>query len=78
VDFPKPKSDEHYFTHLQEKILKLIYENSGISQKKIASHMGISRQVASYHLTKMEQLDMIKKEQKGRESRYFTTENYAA
>lgn len=74
VDFPKPKKGEHYFTHLQEKILRLIKENSGISQKRIASSTGISRQVASYHLTKMEQIGVIRKELVGRHNRYYVSE----
>ncbi|UCE74327.1 MAG: right-handed parallel beta-helix repeat-containing protein, partial [Methanomassiliicoccales archaeon] len=78
VDFPKPKTKEHYFTAIQEKILRIVKENSGISQKNIASSTGISRQVASYHLTKMEQIGVIIKEVEGRESRYYPSENYCA
>ena len=78
VEFPKPKTDEHYFTKIQEKILGVIKENSGISQKRIASSAGISRQVASYHLTKMEQIGVIKKELEGRESRYYHSGNCSA
>jgi predicted transcriptional regulator len=71
MSYPKSKGNEHHFSNLQEKILGIIKENSGISQKKLASEMGISRQVAGYHLTKMEKEGVIAKEVVGRESRYF-------
>ncbi len=78
VDFPKHKTGEHYFTILQEKILGIIKENSGISQKRIANSTGISRQVASYHLKIMEQVGAIKKEIVGRERKYYPSENSSA
>jgi parallel beta-helix repeat protein len=71
VGFPKQNTDRHYFTTIQEKILSIVKDNSGISQKKVASKMGISRQVAGYHLTKMEQQGAIVKELVGRENRYY-------
>jgi predicted transcriptional regulator len=71
VDFPKPKSNQHYLSDAQEKIFGVVEENSGITQKKVASSIGISRQVASYHLTKMEQNGVIKKEIVGRNARYY-------
>jgi predicted transcriptional regulator len=73
VDFPKPESNHHYLSNTQEKILGVVEDNSGITQKKIASFVGISRQVASYHLTKMEQQGVINKEIEGRESKYYTS-----
>jgi predicted transcriptional regulator len=72
VDFPKLQIEEYYLTDTEEKILNVIEKNSGISQKMVASKMGISRQVAGYHLAKMEQIEVIKKEIVGRESRYYT------
>jgi predicted transcriptional regulator len=75
ADIPKSKGGEHYFSDIQEKILGVVKRNSGISQKRIASSIGISRQVAGYHLTKMEQEGVIEKEVVGRESRYYTSES---
>lgn len=77
VDFPKPKTGEHHFNDTQEKILEIIEENSGISQKKVATSVGISRQVAGYHLTKMEQKGVLKKEVVGRETKYYASEKYS-
>ncbi|UCG68597.1 MAG: PKD domain-containing protein [Thermoplasmata archaeon] len=71
VDFPKLKIEEYYLSDTEEKILGIIEKKSGISQKEVATQMGISRQVAGYHLAKMEQIDVIKKEIVGRESRYY-------
>jgi predicted transcriptional regulator len=77
VNYPKSKDNEHFFSNLQEKILGTIKENSGISQKKVASQIGISRQVAGYHLTIMEQEGVIKKEVVGRETKYYPSERYS-
>jgi parallel beta-helix repeat protein len=77
VGYPKREDGEHPFSVIQEKILNIVKSNSGISQKKLASEMGISRQVAGYHLTKMEKEGVIAKEVVGRESRYFPSENYS-
>jgi predicted transcriptional regulator len=63
---------------IQEKILGVIRKNSGIGQKNIASEMGISRQVAGYHLTKMERRGLIDKKMEGREARYYSSENQVA
>jgi PKD repeat protein len=72
MDYPKSEDNGHYLSSLQEKILVVVKENSGISQKKVASKIGISRQVAGYHLALMEQGGLVKKEVVGRESRYHT------
>jgi DNA-binding transcriptional ArsR family regulator len=68
---PKPKSGPHHISDIQDKILGIISNNSGIGQKKIASNIGISRQVAGYHLTIMEQKGIINKKNAGRENRYY-------
>jgi len=75
-DIPRAKSGTPLFSDIQEKILNIIKNNSGIGQKKIAVKMGISRQVASYHLTKMERKGLIDKEVIGRESRYYPSSEY--
>jgi parallel beta-helix repeat protein len=77
ADTPQPKSDSPNFSETQEKILGIIKKNSGIGQKKIASDMGISRQVAEYHLTKMERKGLINKEVEGRETKYYPSENFS-
>jgi predicted transcriptional regulator/PKD repeat protein len=73
-DFPQTDTNGYYFTDTEEKILELIEKNKGITQKKIASGCGTSRQVAKYHLSKMEDVGAIKKEIEGRETRYYVTE----
>jgi parallel beta-helix repeat protein len=72
--YPKSEDGETLLTEIQEKILGIIKKNSGISQKKVASKIGISRQVAGYHLAKLEREGVIEKEMVGRESRYYPSE----
>jgi DNA-binding MarR family transcriptional regulator len=71
VEFPKPKTPIHYFTETQNKILKVLKKASGITQKELAKTIGISRQVAYYHLSKLEQKGLIRKEVFGTQSRYY-------
>ncbi len=77
MEISRPKSRVPHFSEIQEKILGIIKNNSGIGQKRIASSIGISRQVAGYHLTKMERKGLIEKEVIGRESRYYPSEKYS-
>ncbi|UCE39138.1 MAG: right-handed parallel beta-helix repeat-containing protein [Thermoplasmata archaeon] len=69
--YPKAEIGKTPLSDIQEKIVGIIKRNSGISQKKVASKIGISRQVAGYHLAKLEREGMIEKEMVGRESRYY-------
>jgi predicted transcriptional regulator len=71
---PKPKSGKPQLSELQEKILGIIKIDSGIGQRKIASSMGISRQVACYHLLILERKGVIDKRVDGRTNRYYSSE----
>jgi parallel beta-helix repeat protein len=75
VEFPKPKSRVIHFTETQKKILRVVRKVSGITQKHIAESVGISRQVAYYHLSKLEQKGVIKKEVFGTERKYYAIKN---
>jgi predicted transcriptional regulator len=75
AEIPKPKGGSPYFSDLQETIHGIIKNNSGIGQKKIASVIGISRQVAGYHLRKMERKGVIRRILIGRENKYYTIED---
>ncbi len=77
ADIPRSKKVTPNISDIQEEILGVVEENSGIVQKKIASTIGISRQVAGYHLTKMEQKGLIDKEVVGRETRYYASRKYS-
>jgi predicted transcriptional regulator len=70
-EFPESETNGHHFNHIEEKILKLVKETRGITQKKIAHSIGISRQVAGYHLSKMEEIGAIKKKLEGRHTKYY-------
>jgi DNA-binding transcriptional ArsR family regulator len=76
ANVPKPKSGKPQLSELQEKILGIIKRDSGIGQKKIASSMGITRQVAGYHLLILERKGVINKRQDGRKNRYYSSEEY--
>ncbi|UCG68299.1 MAG: PKD domain-containing protein [Thermoplasmata archaeon] len=78
MNFSKPKDGMYHLSNIQKKILGVIKNNSGVSQKKIASSIGVSHQVASYHLTKMERWGVVEKEVMGRERRYYISENPVA
>lgn len=70
-DFPQSEINGYYLTKTEEKMLELIENNKGITQKEIALECEISRQVAKYHLSKMEEVEVIRTEAAGRETKYF-------
>jgi parallel beta-helix repeat protein len=76
ADTPQPKGGIPNISDIQEKIFGIIKDNSGIGQKKIASSMGISHQVAGYHLKIMERKGLINREVVGRERRYYPSEMF--
>jgi predicted transcriptional regulator len=78
ANVPKPKDGSHHFSDIEEKMLGIIKDNSGIVQKKIASKMGVSRQVAGYHLTNMTRSGVINKEVDGRKARYYIVKESSA
>jgi DNA-binding transcriptional ArsR family regulator len=76
ANVPKPKSDKPQLSELQEKILGIIKRNSGVGQKKIASSIGISRQVVGYHLLILERKGAINKRAVGRKNNYYLSDEY--
>jgi predicted transcriptional regulator len=77
-DFPKSETNGYYLSETEEKILEQIEGDSGITQKKIASGCGVSRQVAQYHLLKMEEVGVIRKVSAGRETKYYPSDGHKA
>jgi DNA-binding MarR family transcriptional regulator len=73
-DVPKIAADQQY-KGTEEMILEFLGNNSGANQKEIASSLGVSRQVVGYHLNKMEEKGVVRKELEGRETRYYPLEN---
>ncbi|MEW5760277.1 MAG: winged helix-turn-helix transcriptional regulator [Candidatus Thermoplasmatota archaeon] len=53
------------------RIISIIKEKPGISQKEIAELLGESREVAGYHLREMARDGLIKAKEKGREVLYY-------
>jgi DNA-binding transcriptional ArsR family regulator len=76
ANVPKPKSGRPQLSELQEKILGIIKNDSGVGLKKIASSMGVSRQVAGYHLLILERKGVINKRVVNRRNKYYSSEEY--
>jgi predicted transcriptional regulator len=75
VEHPKPKGPIYYLNETQKRILKAIRNLAGQTQQEIAKKAGISRQMAYYHLTKLEQKGIIYKETHGVKRRYYPIDN---
>jgi uncharacterized membrane protein/DNA-binding MarR family transcriptional regulator len=72
---PEP-SDELVLrmNHIQHEILKIIRENPGISQKDIASRIGLSTPTVHYHINIMMSARVINVKRVGRETQCFVEE----
>jgi DNA-binding MarR family transcriptional regulator len=69
------RTDMRFFlSDIQESIFKVIKENQGISQSKIAKKINVSRKVVNYHVNILDQAGLIFVESKGRESACFVNE----
>lgn len=66
------RTDVRFFlSRIQESILKVIRENQGISQARIARKINVSRRVVNYHVHILDQAGLIFMESRGRESACF-------
>jgi len=57
------------------KILKLVKKNPGTWNSLITEKLKINRKTIAYHLTKLEELDLIKMEKEGRKKKIYPTED---
>lgn len=55
---------------LQKRILALLTDHAPLSQRDIAEHLGVSRQLAAYHLHRLESLGHLESRLWGRFRRY--------
>jgi predicted transcriptional regulator len=69
-----PDKETFRFTKLQSEIINLIKENSGISEKEIVSKLGEKQQTINYNIKKLQRKNIIKLEQKGRETYCYMNE----
>ncbi|HLF92040.1 MAG TPA: winged helix-turn-helix transcriptional regulator [Planctomycetota bacterium] len=65
-------------TAIERSIVDLVHEEPGILQGEVASHLGISKQVASYHLRKLERLGRVHVERLGRAAHCYPARGAAA
>jgi predicted transcriptional regulator len=66
-----PKHEKYRFSELQNSILELIKNNRGITQKEIASTLGMKQQTINYNVKMLQRSDIIKLEKKGRITHCF-------
>jgi predicted transcriptional regulator len=69
-----PDRDKFRFTNLQSEIMKLVKENNGISEQEIVSKLGEKQQTINYNLKKLQRKNIIRLEQKGRETYCYANE----
>jgi predicted transcriptional regulator len=71
-----PEENTLRFTTLQSSIVNLIKENAGISQKEIISRLGERQQTINYNIKMLQRRNIIRLEQKGRETYCYINETY--
>ena len=75
MDFTYNNSSSEYFLNtlpeLQQKLLLCIDENPGIRYRELLRLINFSNGVLSYHVNKLEKLDLVNVERKNRLTRFF-------
>jgi outer membrane protein assembly factor BamB/DNA-binding MarR family transcriptional regulator len=69
-----PPEDEGHF-NIQKRIVAVIRDNPGISQKEIALKVGVSSPTVNYHVSVLSTARMIRIEKFGRRTRCFVLES---
>ena len=69
-----PPEDEGHF-NIQKRIVAIIRNNPGISQKEIAQKVGVSSPTVNYHINVLATARMIRVEKFGRRTRCFVVED---
>ncbi|MCK4718192.1 MAG: winged helix-turn-helix transcriptional regulator, partial [Thermoplasmata archaeon] len=64
----------HVLSEVEEKILGWIRTNPGSSQKEIATSIGVSKKVVSYHIRALRKADFVRTEKSGRRSLCYASE----
>lgn len=73
-----PKEERYRLTELQTNIIKLIKENEGISQKKIARALDVKHQTINYNVKILQHTGLVRLRKKGRTtSLYVENDNQA-
>lgn len=69
-----PENEKIRFTNLQTDIIKLITEKNGISEQEIVLKLSEKQQTINYNLKRLQRKNIIKLEQRGRETFCFVNE----
>lgn len=71
-----PAEEKYRLTNLQVKILNMIQENEGITQKQLATLLKEKKQTINYNVKVLKQIGEIRVRKKGRETHcYVAKEN---
>jgi predicted transcriptional regulator len=68
---------EHQVSAIQLRIIKIIINSPGLTQKEIAQKIRESRRVVNYHVKLLEQHELIKIIKNGRETQCYIADKYA-
>jgi uncharacterized membrane protein len=66
-----PEQNKFRFTELQSKILRIIGEKNGVTQKEIESILGEKQQTISYNIKMMQRNGIIRLEKHGRKTHCY-------
>lgn len=73
VEFPE--KEKYRLTDLQIRILEKTKDNEGITQKELASLLGLKKQTINYNIKVLKQAGKINLKKKGRITRCYLAEN---
>ena len=71
ADTPPELVQDFVLSDVQEKVLEVIVVNPGIGQKALSMALGVTRQVISYHVEKLEKFSKVRKVGDGRNAQYY-------
>jgi predicted transcriptional regulator len=76
--YPKDEripADIMHVTKIQESILNEIIDNPGVTEKGLATNIGVSHQVVNYHVKKLVRANLVKTERLGKTTKYYPQED---
>jgi len=74
ANMPIPPLNGNGVSEVQQRVLTVIKESPGISQKEIAALFGIRQSTLNYQVTKLEEKGLVKAQRKGRKVQYFAND----
>jgi len=71
TNVPIPPSDGGGISEVQQRVLTVIKDSPGITQKEIARLFGIRQSTLNYQVSRLEERGLISSEKRGRHVHYF-------